>query len=54
MDLQQLFHRVLNFEFLSVEEGMFLFQQAPLAELMFVADELAQKAGSARKSNLAD
>jgi len=43
MDLQQLFHRVLNFEFLSVEEGMFIFQQAPLAELMFVADELRKK-----------
>lgn len=43
MDLQQLFHRVLKFEFLSVEEGMFLFQQAPLAELMFVADELRKK-----------
>ncbi len=43
MDLQQLFHRVLKFEFLSIEEGMFLFQQAPLAELMFVADELRKK-----------
>jgi len=43
MDLQQLFHRILKFEFLSVEEGMFLFQQAPLAELMFVADELRKK-----------
>ncbi len=43
MDLQQLFHRVLKFEFLSVEEGMFLFRQAPLAELMFVADELRKK-----------
>ena len=43
MDLQQLFHRALNFEFLSVEEGMFLFQQAPLAELMFVADEQRKK-----------
>jgi len=43
MDLQQLFHRVLKFEFLTVEEGMFLFQQSPLAELMFVADELRKK-----------
>jgi len=43
MDLQQLFHRALRFEFLSVEEGMFLFQQAPLAELMFVADEQRKK-----------
>jgi len=33
----------LNFEFLSKEEGMFLFNHAPLAELMFVADELRKK-----------
>jgi cyclic dehypoxanthinyl futalosine synthase len=33
----------LNFEFISVEEGMFLYQHASLAELMFVADELRKK-----------
>lgn len=30
----------MAFEFLSVEEGMFLFEKAAVAELMFVADEL--------------
>lgn len=43
MDLQQLYHRALQFEFFSVEEGMHLYQHAPLAELMFVANELRKK-----------
>jgi cyclic dehypoxanthinyl futalosine synthase len=43
MDLEVLYKKALNFEFLSVEEGTFLFHQAPLAELMFVADELRKK-----------
>jgi cyclic dehypoxanthinyl futalosine synthase len=30
----------LNFEFLSIEEGIFLFQEAPLSELMYVADQM--------------
>ena len=30
-------------EFLSVEEGMFLFKEAPLAELMYTGDELRKK-----------
>ncbi len=40
MNLSELYSKASNFEFLSVEEGMFLFQHAPLTELMFVADEL--------------
>ena len=43
MDLQSLYHRALQFEFLTVEEGMYLFQEAPLADLMFLADELRRK-----------
>lgn len=43
MDLQQLLHRALQFEHLSSEEGIFLYQHTPLAELMFVADELRKK-----------
>jgi cyclic dehypoxanthinyl futalosine synthase len=43
MQLTDLYQRALNFEFLSKEEGMFLFEQAPLAELMFVANELRNK-----------
>lgn len=40
MQLSALYERALRFEFLSAEEGMFLFENAPLAELMFVANEL--------------
>jgi len=43
MQLSDLYQRALNFEFLSKEEGQFLFEQAPLAELMHVADELRKK-----------
>ncbi|WP_153795998.1 cyclic dehypoxanthinyl futalosine synthase [Foetidibacter luteolus] len=43
MNLNELYQKALNFEFLSVEEGVFLFEQAPLTELMFVADELRKK-----------
>ncbi|HVM87444.1 MAG TPA: cyclic dehypoxanthinyl futalosine synthase [Puia sp.] len=40
MKLAELYHRALNFEFLSAAEGVFLYKQAPLSELMYVADEL--------------
>ncbi len=40
MQLADLYQKALRFEFLSVEEGMFLFENAPLTELMNVADEL--------------
>jgi cyclic dehypoxanthinyl futalosine synthase len=43
MQLSDLYQRALNFEFLSKEEGQLLFEQAPLAELMHVADELRKK-----------
>ena len=43
MDLSSLYRRALDFEFLSVEEGVYLFHHAPLADLMFVADELRRK-----------
>ncbi|HUS01867.1 MAG TPA: cyclic dehypoxanthinyl futalosine synthase [Chitinophagaceae bacterium] len=43
MNLSNLFKRALDFEFLSVEEGMFLFNNAALSELMMVADELRKK-----------
>lgn len=43
MNLTNLYTRALNQEFLSIEEGMFLFEQAPLTDLMFVADELRKK-----------
>ncbi|MFY7900786.1 MAG: cyclic dehypoxanthinyl futalosine synthase [Chitinophagaceae bacterium] len=40
MNLADLYKKALAFEFLSVEEGMYLFENAPLTDLMFVADEL--------------
>ena len=43
MNLSTVFKKALNFEFLSVEEGMFLFNNAALSELMLVADELRKK-----------
>lgn len=43
MDLNLLYKKALSFEFLSVEEGVYLFENAALADLMFVADELRKK-----------
>jgi cyclic dehypoxanthinyl futalosine synthase len=43
MQIDVLLERALQFEFLSVEEGMFLFEHAGLSELMFVGDELRKK-----------
>jgi len=40
MQLSELYDKALRFEFLSAEEGVYLFEHAPLAELMFVANEL--------------
>ena len=43
MQLPGLYERALNFDFLSIEEGVYLFEKAPLSELMFVANELRKK-----------
>jgi cyclic dehypoxanthinyl futalosine synthase len=43
LNLSELYHKARGFEFLSVEEGVFLFEHSPLAELMYVADELRRK-----------
>lgn len=40
MSLSPLYDKALRFEALSIEEGMELFEQAPLTDLMAVADEL--------------
>lgn len=40
MNVNELLSRALKFEFLSIEEGVFLYENAPTAELMFVANEL--------------
>jgi cyclic dehypoxanthinyl futalosine synthase len=43
MKLEELYQKALNFEFLSVEEGVYLFEHAPLTELMLVADQMRRK-----------
>lgn len=43
MLLGDLYQKALNFDSLTVEEGVFLFETAPTAELMNVADELRKK-----------
>ncbi|WP_026768283.1 cyclic dehypoxanthinyl futalosine synthase [Asinibacterium sp. OR53] len=43
MQLADLYQKALSFKFLSVEEGLFLFEQAPLTELMYVADEMRKQ-----------
>src|ERR1700751_1371592 len=40
MNSTVLLQRALNFEFLSAEEGQYLFEQVPTSELMFVANEM--------------
>ncbi len=43
LKLSGLYEKALRMEFLSVEEGMFLFNEAPLTELMYVGNELRKK-----------
>ena len=43
MELSGIYGKAMNMEFLSVEEGVSLFEHAPLAELMHVANELRKK-----------
>ncbi len=43
MHAAELYEKALRFEFLSIEEGMFLFEKSPLSELMYVANELRKK-----------
>lgn len=43
MVLSELLEKAANFGFLTVEEGVYLYHNAPLTSLMFVADELRKK-----------
>src|SRR6266498_2014698 len=43
MNLSDLYQKALDFNFLNIGEGVHLFKNAPLAELMFVADEMRKK-----------
>ena len=42
MNLPDLYHQALNLQFLSVDEGLFLYHHAPLAELMQLGADLRQ------------
>jgi cyclic dehypoxanthinyl futalosine synthase len=43
MKLDDLFQKAFSFDALTVEEGVFLYHHAPLADLMFIANELRKK-----------
>ncbi len=43
MKVEDILHKALSFEFLTVEEGIHLYEYAPLSELMYVADEMRKK-----------
>jgi cyclic dehypoxanthinyl futalosine synthase len=43
MSISDLLERASKFEFLSAEEGVYLYHHAPLTDLMFIADELRKK-----------
>ncbi len=43
MRQEELYQKALNFESLTVEEGVFLFKESPLTELMFVANDLRKQ-----------
>lgn len=43
MNLSSLYDKALASEFLEIEEGMYLFENAPLTDLMYVADELRKE-----------
>lgn len=43
MQLADLYRKAQQFEFLSAEEGLYLFEHAPLAELMQIANELRKQ-----------
>lgn len=43
MQLNELYQKAVAFEFLNIEEGVYLYHHAPLADLMFIADELRKK-----------
>lgn len=43
MQISDLLHRALQLEFLTAEEGVFLFEQAPTADLIYVGNQLRQR-----------
>jgi len=49
--LENLYQKAIQKEFLSKDEGLFVFEQAPLSDLIFIADELRKKSRNAGFEN---
>ncbi len=43
MNLNTLYTKALNLEFLTLEEGLFLYENAPTSDLMFIGNEIRKK-----------
>ncbi|NPA43919.1 MAG: dehypoxanthine futalosine cyclase [Chlorobi bacterium] len=51
MNLDTLYKKALNQEFLTVEEGLFLYENAPTSDLMFIGNELRKQNQPKEKEN---
>lgn len=51
MNIDILYKKALKSEFLSIDEGLFLYENAPTAELTFIGNELRKKNQSAKNKN---
>jgi len=49
---KEIYKKALNLEFLSLEEGMFLYEKAPVSELMWLANEVKHKILRERAANV--
>ncbi|MFN8256566.1 MAG: cyclic dehypoxanthinyl futalosine synthase [Bacteroidales bacterium] len=50
--IEKLYNKALAFDFLTLEEGLLLYEKAPVSELMWVANELKNKALGDRAGNV--
>jgi len=51
MNLKELYNKALNLEFLSLEEGLFLYNNAPTADLVFIGNEIRKINQTEEKKN---
>lgn len=52
MDATKIYQKALNLDFLTLEEGMFLYEQVPVSELMWLANEIKHKILKERAANV--
>jgi cyclic dehypoxanthinyl futalosine synthase len=52
IDFEKIYTKALNLEFLSLDEGLFLYEKAPVSELMWVANEIKHKILRERAANV--